>query len=223
MPDADWIRRFPPLEALEPDVRQLLIDRSRVVSVPKGSVIFGVGKPPENLLLLLSGTVRVQEVTESGREIVLYRVSEGESCVLTTACILAFEDYSAEGIAETDVEAVTIPRDTFDAAVARSQTFRRFLFGAYSSRIMELFHVIQDIAFSRVDIRLAHKLIELSAGAPELRITHQQLAHELGTAREVVSRQLHEFQRRGWIGSERGLIRLLDREAIAQLAAESAI
>jgi len=218
MTDSGWIERFPQLMSLEPGVRDLLVRQSRVIRVKKDSVIFGAGKTPENLLMLLSGTIRVQELSESGREIVLYRVSEGESCVLTTACILAYEDYSAEGIAETDVEAVAIPRDTFDQVIAESKMFRQFLFTAYSKRIMELFHVIQDIAFSRVDIRLAQKLLELAGAEDELRITHRQLAHELGSAREVISRQLNEFQRRGWIGTERGRVTLVDRAAVTDLA-----
>ncbi len=106
----DWISRFEGLEKLEPPLRQRLTERARIVAVAKGERVFGAGKRPENLLLLLSGTVRVQQVSDNGREIVLYRVHAGESCVLTTASLLAYENYSAEGIAETDVQAVAIPR-----------------------------------------------------------------------------------------------------------------
>jgi CRP/FNR family transcriptional regulator len=177
-------------------------------------VIFGPGKAPENLILLLEGTVRVQEVSDTGREIVLYRVHAGESCVLTTACLLAYEDYAAEGIAETDVRAVAIPRTVFDELVATSAEFRRFVFSAYSRRITDLFLVIQEVAFGRVDMRLAHKLMELSGGADTIKATHQQLATELGTAREVVSRQLQEFHRRGWVTSQRGQVTITDPAAL---------
>jgi len=112
----DWIDRFAGLSSLEPRVRERLVAQSQIVHLPLGTVLFGPGKSPENLLLLLEGTVRVQQTTEGGREIVLYRVHAGESCVLTTACLLAYEDYSAEGIAETEVEAVAIPRRVFDVA-----------------------------------------------------------------------------------------------------------
>ncbi len=106
--NADWIEQFPGLTRLEPAPRDVLTRKSAVVTVCEGTVIFGPGKSPENLLLLLEGRVRVQQVSEAGREIVLYRVEAGQSCVLTTACLLAHEDYSAEGIAETDVRAVAI-------------------------------------------------------------------------------------------------------------------
>jgi CRP/FNR family transcriptional regulator len=214
-----WIDQFKGLSGLSPSIREMLVNRSTVVDVPEGTVIFGPGKAPDNLLLLLKGTVRVQQLSESGREIVLYRVNAGESCVLTTACLLAYEDYSAEGIAETDVSAVAIPRSVFDDLVSQSEIFRRFVFSAYSRRITDLFYIIEEIAFRRVDLRLAQKLIERAHGTDEVKATHAQMASELGTAREVVSRQLSEFQRRGWIAQSRGEIHLADRAALEAFAA----
>ncbi len=216
---SDWIEQFPGLSRLESDVRDLLTRKSAVVTVSEGTVIFGPGKPPENLLLLLEGRVRVQQVSEAGREIVLYRVEAGQSCVLTTACLLAHEDYSAEGIAETHIRAVAIPRTVFDELVSQSVAFRNFIFTAYSRRITDLFQVIEDIAFQRVDIRLAQKLLELARMTDQVRATHQQLSVELGSAREVISRQLGEFQRRGWIGQSRGVVDLIDRAGLEKLAA----
>ena len=172
------------------------------------------------MLLLLEGTVRVQQLSKYGREIVLYRVYSGESCVLTTACLIASENYSAHGIAESDVEAVTIPVRLFDDLISQSAIFRQFVFTAYSQRITELIHVVEDVAFQRIDVRLADKLLALSRGESNIQITHQELAVELGSAREVVSRQLSEFQRRNWIKQSRGSIQLLDINSISQLAAE---
>lgn len=217
--NADWIEQFPGLSRLEPAVRDVLTRKSAVVMVREGSVIFGPGKSPENLLLLLEGRVRVQQVSEAGREIVLYRVEAGQSCVLTTACLLAHEGYSAEGIAETDVRAVAIPRTVFDDLIAQSVTFRTFIFTAYSKRITDLFQIIEDIAFQRVDIRLAQKLLDLERGTGLIKATHQQLAAELGTAREVISRQLGEFQRRGWIRQSRGSVELVEPDGLERLAA----
>ena len=210
----DWIERFPGLSQLDGPIKQTLIDRSQVVGLPEGTVIFGPGKAPENLLLLLEGTVRVQQVAENGREIVLYRVQAGESCVLTTACLLAYEDYLAEGLAETAIQAVAIPRAVFEDLIARSSVFRRFVFTAYSKRITDLFVVIEEVAFKRIDIRLAQKLLQLGRGAGHVHLTHQQLATELGSAREVISRQLQEFQRRGWISATRGDVTLTNIAAL---------
>ncbi|MEQ8392800.1 MAG: Crp/Fnr family transcriptional regulator [Thalassospira sp.] len=213
-----WIDQFPGLSRLPDGIRSYLLEESKIVTVPANTVIFGPGKSPESLLLLLDGTVRVQQTSDAGREIVLYRVHAGESCVLTTACLLAYEDYSAEGIAETETRAVAIPRMVFDKLVSDSVEFRQFVFTAYSKRITDLFFVIEEIAFQRMDIRLAHKLIELADGKDTISSTHQKLSVELGTAREVISRQLSEFQRRGWIEQSRGTIRLINPDPIAKLA-----
>jgi len=215
----EWISNFDGLSKLEASVKETLMRESAVVTVPEDTVIFGPGKSPENLLLLLEGRVRVQQLSEAGREIVLYRVEAGQSCVLTTACLLAYEDYSATGIAETDIRAVAIPRKVFDDLISRSVAFRNFIFTAYSRRITDLFLVVEEIAFKRLDIRLAQKLIDLERGTGQIKATHQQMAAELGTAREVVSRQLGEFQRRGWIRQARGVIDLLDMAAVQRLAA----
>lgn len=213
-----WIDRFTGLARMEPAIRDALTSRAQIIRVPAGTVIFGPGKAPDNMLLLLSGTVRVQQVSENGREVVLYRVQAGESCVLTTACLLAYEDYAAEGVAETDVEAAAIPRVVFDDLIANSQTFRNFVFSAYSRRITDLFHVIEEIAFRRIDIRLAQKLLDLAQDG-SVSATHASLATELGTAREVISRQLSEFQRRGWVSLSRGTVSLDDPEALQALVA----
>ncbi len=215
--ETSWIDRFAGLSRLEPAIRDVLTNRSKVISVPAGTVIFGPGKAPDNLLLLLDGTVRVQQLSDTGREVVLYLVNAGESCVLTTACLLAYEDYSAEGVAETDIQAAAIPRSVFDELIATSKEFRNFVFSAYSRRITDLFHVIDEIAFRRMDIRLAQKILERAKDGV-LKATHAQLAAELGTAREVISRQLSEFQRRGWVTQSRGTITVEDAGGLTKLA-----
>ena len=219
-PSAQWLAEFPGLGRLGSELVEVLTRSSSVVTLPAGSRIYGPGQAPENYLLLLDGSVRVQQVSEGGREIVLYRVSAGESCALTTACLMGYEDYLAEAVAETEVRAVAIPRATFDDLIARSPEFRRFVFTAFSRRVTDLFHVIEDVAFSRLDIRLAHKLLELSHGGDQVTATQQQLASELGSAREVVSRVLTELHRRGWVTATRGHITISNRAALEKLAGE---
>jgi CRP/FNR family transcriptional regulator, anaerobic regulatory protein len=219
-PSSSWIEQFPGLQRLPAELLSILLRQGAIVTLPSGSRIYGLGRAPDSYLLLLEGTVRVQQVSETGREIVLYRVSAGESCALTTACLMGYEDYLAEAIAEENVRAVAIPRATFDDMIARSPLFRRFVFTAFSARVTELFRIIDQIAFARLDIRLAHKLIELSQGQTNLVTTQQQLASELGTSREVVSRLLAEFQRRGWITSARGSLAINDRMSLEQLSRE---
>jgi CRP/FNR family transcriptional regulator len=222
LPQGDaWIAHFPILDRLPADIVRELIATSRVLRVPEGTKIFDIGQRPSAYLLLLRGSVRVQQVAENGRQIVLYRVAAGESCPLTTVCLLGHEIYRAEGIAEADCVAVAVAAATFDDLVSRSAEFRRFVFAGINARIVALFEVIDALVSSRIDIRLAHKLVRLSGGAPTVEATHQQLAAELGTAREVVSRQLHDFQRRGWISTSRGAIDLIDRAALERLGSQN--
>ncbi|MEI4261235.1 Crp/Fnr family transcriptional regulator [Roseovarius sp. D0-M9] len=213
-----WVERFPGLSRLEPQIKELLIARSFIQEVEAGATLFGPGNSPENMLFLLEGSVRVQQVSDTGHEIVLYRIHAGESCVLTTACLLAYEDYAAEGVAETAVQAAAIPRHVFDDLVVQSKPFRDFVFAAFAKRITDLFRMIDEVAFQRLDVRLAHKLISLSDGGDDLLITHQKLSVELGTAREVISRQLQEFQRRGWIAQARGRVSIRNRAQLVELA-----
>jgi CRP/FNR family transcriptional regulator, anaerobic regulatory protein len=214
----EWISGFPGLAALEPSLREPLQKAGRIVMLNPGAVIFGPGKAPNALLLLLDGSIRVQQTSAQGREIVLYRISAGESCVLTTACLLAYEDYAATAIAETDVRAVSIPRGIFDEMIASSSEFRKFVFRAYSQRITELFKVVQDVAFGRVDVRLAQKLLARADSSLLVKAKHGDLATDLGTAREVVSRVLTEFQRRQWISLSRGEVQILQVEKLSSTA-----
>ncbi|UCH74125.1 MAG: Crp/Fnr family transcriptional regulator [Rhodospirillales bacterium] len=217
----DWIGRFPALAKLEPDCRRSLQAASRVVSLSAGQTVFRGGDECSNYLLVLEGSVRVQMTAESGREIVLYRVDAGETCVLTTACLLSHEAYSAEGVTETPVRAVTIPAQLFHDLLGRSAVLRAFVFTTYGARIADLMLLVEEVAFQRVDLRLARFLIERADTAGRLEATHQALAVELGTAREVVSRQLKEFERKGMVALSRGCISLRDRQALRALGAEA--
>lgn len=218
-PHENWIERFPGLMSLPPELRAELIEESEIVHLAAGSLVFAPGQSSNDLLLLLEGNVLVQQQSETGRELTLYRAYAGDSCILSTACMLAFEDYSAQGIAETDICAVSIGSDTFDALIARSPVFRTFVFKAYSRRISDLFRLVDDIVFQRMDVRLASRLLALAGDSPQVHVTHQFLATELGTAREVISRNLAEFQRRGWVQQSRGELRLSDRPGLEQLIA----
>lgn len=214
----DWTERFQGTRALPQPVR----DRLRQVAIlrehAKGHQVFGPQNVPDSLIFLYAGTIRVSQSSDSGRDIVLYRVEAGESCVLTTACMLAEEAYNAEGIAETDITVVILPKLSFDHLVADEPAFRSFVFNAYSRRLIDLLRVVDDVAFGRIDVRLAERLLVLAGGNKEISATHQQIASELGTAREVISRVLNDFQKRGYIAQSRGRIALVDKPKLRGLA-----
>ncbi|CAA6603614.1 cAMP-binding protein-catabolite gene activator and regulatory subunit of cAMP-dependent protein kinase (fragment) [Rhodospirillaceae bacterium LM-1] len=215
---ADWTRSIPALNGLDEATRKRLVALSQPVTAPAGTRLFGEGSPCQSYLIVLSGQVRVQKVGENGREIVLYRVEAGETCVVTTACLMSQTDYDAEGIAETVITARALPMSGFKELLAQSAPFRDFVFRAYATRISTLLMLIEEVAFGRIEQRLAACLIGRAHGKAELEATHQDLAFELGTAREVISRQLKEFERRGWVKLGRGQIALVKPSALESLA-----
>jgi CRP/FNR family transcriptional regulator len=218
-PDPQWLSAFPALAALDDPVARRVLAAAQVVELPAGETMFRAGDACHHYVMVLAGSIRVHKVSESGREIVLYRVERGQTCVLTTSCLFTATPYSAEGVTETSVSAAVLSRADFNEAIAGSAGFRRFVFAAFGERIDGLMALIEAIAFGRVDERLAKRLLALANAVAVITVTHQQLATELGTAREVVSRLLKEFERRGWVALTRGEIAIRDRAALERLAA----
>ncbi|MFT5393974.1 MAG: CRP/FNR family transcriptional regulator [Gammaproteobacteria bacterium] len=216
-----WTTLFEELAELDGADRQFLEKNAREIHLNVGDRVFAPGHKPEAFILLLEGTVRIQQVGASGREIVLYRVNGGESCIMTTACLLSSEEYLAEGVTETPVIAVALSKPHFDALIGRSSRFRALVFSRYSSRMTRLMELVEDVAFQRIDQRLARKLLELAGDTDTLEITHHTLAVELGTAREVVSRQLKSFALQGLTHVSRGRVEIVDRLLLEKMAKQT--
>ena len=214
----DWLNHFPALSAINDDAWRQAAKEVMALSLPAGQTVFREGDLCSNFLLVIDGSVRVQKLSESGREIVLYRVEEGQSCILTTTCMLGGKRYNAEAVTESPITAVALPHTAFQRAMHGSQGFREFVFSAYADRVTELLMLIDAISFGRIDQRLAQHLLELSAENGEIRLTHQDLARDLGTAREVVSRILKEFERHGMLQLGRGRITVQDQQLLQQTA-----
>jgi len=194
-----------------------LLEKAQVVKLGHDRFVFHAGDLCQAFLILLSGEVRVQLTSANGREVTLYRIGPGGSCILTTSCLLSNEHYPAEAIAESDVEALAIPVSSFQSALESSQWFRRFVFDGFSTRLTSVIQKIEQIAFTGIDVRLAGVLLELDRKQVE-KITHQDIAVELGTAREVVSRHLKRFESEGWVRLGRGQVSIVDRQKIEALA-----
>ena len=161
----------------------------------------------------------MQLLSEAGREIVLYRVGTGSTCVLTTSCLIGNEGYGAEGIAETAVSAVALPKDSFDRLITCSTAFRDFVFHSFGARLTDLMKLVSEVAFGRIDCRLAEALVSHAPQGGPIALTHQALAVELGTAREVISRHLKDFQRRGFVDLGRGHLEVRNVSGLRDLAA----
>ncbi|MFQ5642708.1 MAG: Crp/Fnr family transcriptional regulator [Thiogranum sp.] len=193
-----------------------LRNRVRNVRLPAGYTVFRRGDVCRDYLVVVNGSVRVQTLSTGGREVVLYRVGDGQSCVITTSCVISHEAYPAEGITETPTDALVISQDLFNEALGRSERFREFVFSSQGRRLGDLIRRVEDVAFGRIDARLAKHLVDRCENRPGLvAATHQQLASELGTAREVISRQLKVFERKEWIAVHRGSVEVLQPRALS--------
>jgi CRP/FNR family transcriptional regulator, anaerobic regulatory protein len=210
----------PELADADEAILERLLENAQVVKLDHDRFVFHAGDLCQAFLILLDGEVRVQLTAENGREVTLYRIGPGGSCILTTSCLLSNEHYPAEAIAESDIEAIAIPVTSFQSALEGSQWFRRFVFDGFSSRLTSVIQKIEQIAFTGIDVRLAGVLLELDRKGIE-KITHQDIAVELGTAREVVSRHLKRFESEGWVRLGRGQVSLIDRPRIEALAGPS--
>jgi len=189
-------------------------ETSQTLAVPAGTRLFAEGTPCQGFPLLLSGTVRVARGSTGGRQLELYRVKAGELCVVSAAGIYGRAPLSAHGDAIEATELALLSPQGFDACCAHAP-FRRFVFGVFADRLADLMMLAESVAFSRLDQRLAQAL--LGHGA-QRRGTHQDLADELGTVREMVSRLLSRFAREGWVRLGRERVEVLDAAALRRLA-----
>jgi CRP/FNR family transcriptional regulator len=185
--------------------------------VPAGTVMFSERSPCGGFPLVLSGSIRVLQRYPNGRELQLYRVKPGESCLMSGTCLLGNAEYDAAGIAESEVDLLIVPAAEFHALVDEDPTFRRHVFALFSERLSALMQVVEAIASQKLDQRLAALLVNRSPDG-EINATHQALADELGSVREIVSRLLRNFEDRGWVDLGRERIRIVDRAALATLA-----
>ena len=182
------------------------------LSVSDGTLIFAPGDESRAFLIVSEGAVRAEQTNSAGRTVVLYRVEAGESCVLTTTCLLSDRPYSGFGYAEGDVRAIAISPSKFRALLQKDNAFQELVFQGFAARVGELTDVIDDLLEHRTDLRLARWL----ANRPDTDVDMKQaeIAQELGTAREVVSRALKVFEDQGWIKIGRGRITILNRNAL---------
>jgi CRP/FNR family transcriptional regulator len=166
----------------------------------------------------LAGRSRVYKMSESGREILLYRVAAGETCVLTTTCLLGGSRYPASTVVEEPICDVIIPAAIFHELMVESNVFRRFVMSNYGDLISDLIVLVDEVAFHGLDARLAKQLLADSHNSVLVERTHQQLADELGTAREVVSRQLKNLENQGLLSLGRGRIEIVDKGELEKLS-----
>jgi CRP/FNR family transcriptional regulator, anaerobic regulatory protein len=208
------VRVLPVLEHAEAGLVHEFQQKAFFAKIPAGQDVFLEGDRVDAIALLISGVVRVYKIGETGREITLYRFGNGESCILTANAILSQKNFPAVATVELEAEAVMIPAEAFREWVRRYDLWREFVFDLLSERLSAVMAIVEEVAFRRMDARLATFLLERSRTADAIQITHQEIAAELGSSREVISRILEDFSAGGAISVARGVITVMDRERL---------
>jgi CRP/FNR family transcriptional regulator len=189
----------------------------QLINAPAGTTIFDIGGECEQFLLLTKGSVAVKMLAKSGKSILLYRVRPGQSCIITTSCLLGNAHYPTFGETETDVEALCIPHHAFSQALNQSKEIRQFIFDGFGQRLADVMQRLESVNFTSIDSRLATALLTRNPGSSHLQITHETLAEEVGTAREVVSRHLKKLETKGLLKLGRGTVNLVDLNKLQAL------
>lgn len=217
----DWLAAFPELAAItEPAWRDALAT-ARVVEIPPHTTLYKDGEACEHFILILSGTVKVEKISGSGQEIALYHLQPGNICELTTSCLMSGKCYHADAITETPVRAVLISRTAFQSALAHSPRFQRYIYATVEQGMSDLVSLLETVITAPMGARLARYLVGQGERENPVATTHYEIATELGTAREVISRLLRDLEASGCIERHRGKIRITDFTALRHIAERS--
>ncbi len=207
-------KTMPFLNNADPELVREFRKSAFLARIPSGRDIFLEGDTVESIALLISGVVRVYKIGETGREITLYRFGNGSSCILSANAILSYKTFPAIATVEEEAEAVMIPADAFRGWVKKFDFWRDFVFDLLSQRLSTVMQVVDQVVFQRMDRRVAALLLQRGRSENPIRVTHQEIASELGSSREVISRLLEDFIAEGSIRSGRGFIEVLDFEPL---------
>ncbi|MCU0888297.1 MAG: Crp/Fnr family transcriptional regulator [Rubritepida sp.] len=212
------VAKDPVLSLLDEPANAALVAASRRVTLAPGTVVFRPGEACRRWLVVLSGSIRVRRTDRAGRTMMLYRVGPGQTCILTTTGLIEGADYDAEAVTEGEVLALVMAGEDFLRLLGEQPRFRRFAFLSYARRIAALMTLAGELAFDEVGERLARHLLALAGEDGLVPSTHEMLAEELATAREVVSRRLKAFERAHLVRLSRGRIEVVDRAGLAAAA-----
>ena len=205
---------YPILTRLTARAGQRLQARAQLVQVPAGTTVFDERQACQGFPFVIAGGIRVVKAAPNGRELPLYRVTPGETCIISSACLLGQAPYNARGVTEADTTLLVVPTEDFQALLGEP-AFRDFVFQLFSERIADLMQLIEEVAFRKLDQRLAALLL---GKGQRLHTTHQQLADELGSVREIVSRLLKGLAEQGLVALSREQVEILDPAGLRRLA-----
>ncbi|MBZ0134051.1 MAG: Crp/Fnr family transcriptional regulator [Rhodocyclaceae bacterium] len=214
IPLPDIEAQYPVLAELPQKLRQEIAAAAQAVTVPSGTTLFDEQQPCQGFPFVLAGAIRVSKVSASGRELPLYRVTPGETCIITSSCLLGDTPYNARGTTEGETVLVLLPQGVFIELLEQA-AFRNFIFNLFAERMADLMRLVEEVAFHKLDQRLAALLL---GKGRIVHATHQQLADELGSVREMISRLLKGFAEQGLVALGREQIEIRDAAGLRRLA-----
>ncbi len=186
-------------------------------AIPKDTVIFNEGDECGTVAFLLSGSIRISKIGKNGREIVLYRLGSGDSCILTISSVLANISYPATAVVEEDAEAILLSVQQFKELMTINPEFQQYIYKLLAARLLEVMTLVDEIVFHKMDERLIEYLLRHSKNDEDIiEITHEELASQLGSVREVISRLLKGFERDGLIQLSRGKVKIMHRSGLEE-------
>ena len=210
---------FPFLKKLSSKEKNAFLTQVQPINMAKDRAIYFEGDCCQSLPLIISGSLRIYKLGESGREITLYHLEPGDSCILTASSIISHKNFPAFAVTQTDVEAITIPASSLRNWVRHNPIWQDYICGLFSHRLANMIEIVEEIAFRRMDCRIASYLLKISnTSAETIPKTHLEIAQELGTSREVVSRILKTFEKEELISLSRKLIQLNNWEKLEVVA-----
>ena len=216
---SEFKQLFPFINQADPAFIDTFFAQAEYIELPAGVAISEEGRSCSHLALVVEGIGRVYKLSPSGREVTLYRIHGGESCVLTASCIMSQDSFPAMAVSETAIRGLLIKPANVRDWFCRDSEWQRFIFRLLSHRLADIISVIEEVAFKRMDVRLAEQFVRsLDEGSNIVNKTHAEMAADVGSSREVVSRILRDFVQRGLIKSSRGSIEIIDSQAISDLA-----
>lgn len=215
--DMDLERTFPFISKLDAGLRQEFENACCLKSINQGSPLSDSGTPCQFMTFVLAGCIKIFKLSPEGREITLFRVTPGECCMMSAACILSDKPFPAMAVAEEAVTAVALPGMTFIDLFRKSAALQQYIMGMFANRFEAMAMLVEEVTFDRMDKRLAKFLIQKQKYG-KLETTHEAIALELGTAREVVSRLLNDFQKKGYVRLSRGELSIESLDVLLRLS-----
>lgn len=214
-----YVSRLPYWNDLEKDEKEAVTRSTVIREYKKGAYIYGMQDACLGMVYVQKGSIRVFLMSEEGREVTLFHIGEGDSCILSASCVMGEISLEVQLVAEMDTEILAVSAGTYKKLMESNLKLRCFTYELSTKRLSSVVWVMQQILFAHFDERMARFLLTEyeKTGSTKISMTQEEIAREVNSAREVVARMLRQFAEDGWIEVGRGTITLKDIQSLKQI------